>query len=182
MSMGTSGWEGEVGEGWVGVEAQDGLGEGELPGYEQHEHDLHDTQLHEREPEHEAEGERDEYDGDAYGYEEEEDDGGFSDVLADAILKRPESMRVRSRKSRDKDKERPPAPAEFTFPSISDFGNVHAGVAGGYLDWEREQGVGGAILAQVQGEGAEEALLLADPNPTPRASDNPEAVASGHES
>ncbi|KAJ7085778.1 hypothetical protein B0H15DRAFT_950900 [Mycena belliarum] len=91
------GWEGEMAEGWVGVEVQDAGHEGDAE------------------------------DGEDDGYEEE--DGGFS-ALADAILKRPESIRVRSkRRDKDKDKDRGAvlecAPTEFTFPSISDFGNVH---------------------------------------------------------
>ncbi|KAJ7709921.1 hypothetical protein B0H17DRAFT_1324735 [Mycena rosella] len=76
-------WEGEMAEGWVGVDVQDA-------GHE----------------------------GDAEDGDEDEEDGGFSEALADAILKRPESIRVRSKK-RDKG-----GATEFTFPSISDFGNV----------------------------------------------------------
>ncbi|KAF8212219.1 hypothetical protein K438DRAFT_1806179 [Mycena galopus ATCC 62051] len=90
-------WEGEVGEGWVGVEHETGE-RPEYDGLEQYDHE-HD---------HDREGEGD-YDGDGYENEEGygyEDDGGFSDVLADAILKRPESMRVRSR-PKQRDRERP---------------------------------------------------------------------------
>ncbi|KAJ7632884.1 hypothetical protein FB45DRAFT_1003131 [Roridomyces roridus] len=57
--------------------------------------------------------------------EEEDDDGtfGVSGVLADAILKRPESIRVRSRKGRRKDvSESETEVTEFTFPSLTDFG------------------------------------------------------------
>lgn len=46
-----------------------------------------------------------------------EGDDDFNDVLADAILKRPESIRVRAREERQE--------TVFTFPSISSgFGNV----------------------------------------------------------
>ena len=54
------------------------------------------------------------------------DDGGLndvSDILADAILKRPESIRARSTNHSNV-----PEQAEFTFPSISNLGNVSGSV------------------------------------------------------
>ena len=90
------------------------------------------------------------------GAEEEEgeegcSEGGFNELLADAILKRPESIRVRSFPKRDRlaelgglESEKGSSPtkdehdatvvveqeemermAEFTFPSLSGLGNVH---------------------------------------------------------
>ncbi|CAK5265099.1 unnamed protein product [Mycena citricolor] len=47
----------------------------------------------------------------------EEEDSGFSEMLADAILKRPESIRMPLKKRKSKE-----IPTEFTFPSISDLG------------------------------------------------------------
>jgi len=46
------------------------------------------------------------------------EESDFSHILADAILKRPESIRVRARPRPEKRE------TEFTFPSISSFGNV----------------------------------------------------------
>ncbi|KAJ6597217.1 hypothetical protein DFH09DRAFT_1304965 [Mycena vulgaris] len=112
-------WDGEMAEGWVGIEAQDAGHEGDA-----------------------EDGEDDEY---------EEEDGGFSEALADAILKRPESIRVRSKKGgRDRDKA---GTTEFTFPSISDFGNVHS--SGGYKERHAEP-----LVAEQDGEEP----ALGDPN------------------
>ncbi|KAJ7156999.1 hypothetical protein C8R43DRAFT_411694 [Mycena crocata] len=138
LGMAGGAWEGEMGEGWVGVEAQD----------EEHEGDAEDDD----------EGE--------YG----EDDGGFSEVLADAILKRPESIRMRSKKGRDRDKG---ATTEFTFPSISDFGNVHG--TGGY----KERNVEPVVAEQEQEHEKEDepqAAALGDPN------DGSESAVHVHES
>ncbi|KAF8154700.1 hypothetical protein B0H34DRAFT_717529 [Crassisporium funariophilum] len=113
---GRSAWE-DSGDGWVGV----GIGEGD-----------------------EGAGEGDEAEND----HEEDDEGGFNEILADAILKRPSSIRTRSssKKARldsekergtdseeatDQEREKDAQVAEveqlteFTFPSLSDLGNVH---------------------------------------------------------
>jgi len=66
--------------------------------------------------------EEDTYDDDHEEGEEEE--SGFSEVLADAILKRPGSIRALSRRKRERENVQL---VEFTFPSISDFGNVRRG-------------------------------------------------------
>ncbi|KAG6902443.1 hypothetical protein C0995_016622 [Termitomyces sp. Mi166 len=62
---------------------------------------------------------------------EGEDEEGLNEVLADAILKRPGSIRGLSRlgkvkggAEKEKEKERESPLEEFRFPSISDFGNV----------------------------------------------------------
>jgi anthranilate synthase/indole-3-glycerol phosphate synthase/phosphoribosylanthranilate isomerase len=154
-------WEGEVGEGWVGVEHETGE-RPEYDGLEQYDHE-HD---------HDREGEGD-YDGDGYENEEGygyEDDGGFNDVLADAILKRPESMRVRSR-PKQRDRERPAVPAEFTFPSLSDFGPGVQQGGGGYKQ-RRDGSVGVQQEEADAGAGIEEMPVLplalenlADPTP-----------------
>ncbi|KAF7334248.1 hypothetical protein MSAN_02386200 [Mycena sanguinolenta] len=101
----------DVVEGWVGIEHEHELGE--MPEY------AYDGREHYQAEEGEYGGEGYDANGDGHGYgyeygEGDEDDTGFSDVLADAILKRPESMR--------REKEREEAPTEFTFPSLSDFG------------------------------------------------------------
>ncbi|KAJ7510165.1 hypothetical protein B0H11DRAFT_2183825 [Mycena galericulata] len=135
----SAGWD----EGWVGVEALDGEAIDEAG---------------EDAPHDDAEEE----DGSGY-YDDEEEDGGFgvSGALADAILKRPESIRVRSRKGRERDKERARAQAqattEFTFPSLSDFavGNVNGG-GGVYRDWEQNGDVG--AVQPGLGMGAEQGL------------------------
>jgi hypothetical protein len=64
---------------------------------------------------------------------DDDGDGGFSEVLADAILKRPNSIRgLSSRRAKDKDRDRDRENreavqhVEFTFPSISDLGNPAA--------------------------------------------------------
>ena len=68
--------------------------------------------------------EEDTYDDD---HEEgDEEDSGFSEVLADAILKRPGSIRALSRRKKEGGRENVQH-VEFTFPSISDFGNVRRG-------------------------------------------------------
>lgn len=58
--------------------------------------------------------------------DDDEDDGGFSEVLADAILKRPGSIRMASKKGklREQDRSQLERTTEFTFPSLSDLGNV----------------------------------------------------------
>ncbi|KAJ6469524.1 hypothetical protein C8R45DRAFT_937914 [Mycena sanguinolenta] len=93
----------DVGEGWVGVE-----------------HELLLREVLEREQYAPDDAEH----GYGYGYGDgdgDEDEDGVSDALADAILKRPESIRVRSRpKLREPEKEE--VATEFTFPSLSDFG------------------------------------------------------------
>ncbi|KAJ7595952.1 hypothetical protein C8J56DRAFT_1022396 [Mycena floridula] len=57
-----------------------------------------------------------------------DDDGGctgYSDLLADAIFKRPESIRVSSSSRRKRQSEQPSEEqVEFTFPSLSELGNV----------------------------------------------------------
>lgn len=62
------------------------------------------------------------------GDEDDEDDEDFNGILVDAILKRPGSIRVGSRKGRKKEKEREEREKqnqmEFSYPSISDFGNI----------------------------------------------------------
>jgi len=155
-----------VGEGWVGVEHEHdghhGEGASELPEYdaERYEHDRHEHE------EDDGGYEGDEYGQHDYGYGYE-DDGGFSDVLADAILKRPESIRVRSRpKQREREPDRDKPPTEFTFPSLTDFGpGVHQS-GGGYADKQQEEegSVGaGAVQPEAIGAGAEESL--AEPVP-----------------
>ncbi|KAF5381653.1 hypothetical protein D9615_005475 [Tricholomella constricta] len=56
----------------------------------------------------------------------DDEEGSVSEVLADAILKRPGSIRGLSKKGKFKEKEREKEVqhTEFTFPSLSDFGNV----------------------------------------------------------
>ncbi|KAK7037981.1 hypothetical protein R3P38DRAFT_2903752 [Favolaschia claudopus] len=119
--------EGDMSDSWVGVEHEH---DGEPPLYES-------EYGHERQDPEEDDGEYGSYE---YGYHYEEDDGGLSDVLADAIFKRPESIGVRSRPKTQREKERlreadtPPPPTEFTFPSLTDFGpGVHL-VGAGYLE------------------------------------------------
>ena len=89
--------------------------------------------------------------GDEEGEEEGFGEGGFNELLADAILKRPGSIRVRSISKKDRladfggvESEKGSSPTknkqdatvvveqeeveqmtEFTFPSLSDLGNVH---------------------------------------------------------
>ena len=85
------------------------------------------------------------YEDEEPGRENEEDDeGGFNEILADAILKRPDSIGVRSGKknkqvlledekmNKDKELENNILDAvepltEFKFPSLSDLGNVYDG-------------------------------------------------------
>ncbi|KAJ7438506.1 hypothetical protein FB451DRAFT_1416204 [Mycena latifolia] len=119
-------WEGEMAEGWVGIEAQDAGHEGDA-----------------------EDGDEDEY---------EDEDGGFSEALADAILKRPESIRVRSKKGRDRDRDKGGA-TEFTFPSISDFGNVHA--SGMYKERHASP-----VVAEQEGDD-EPAPAFGDPHDAP---------------
>ncbi|KAJ6584278.1 hypothetical protein B0H10DRAFT_869213 [Mycena sp. CBHHK59/15] len=88
---------------------------------------------------------------DGAGYEDE----GFSEVLADAILKRPESIRVRSKKGRERDRDRDQPPAEFTFPSISDFGNVS--VNGAYRHVRSEPPAAAASPERAEAEAEAEA-------------------------
>ncbi|KAJ7905819.1 hypothetical protein B0H14DRAFT_2554254 [Mycena olivaceomarginata] len=172
IGTGKVGWEGEMGEGWVGVDHEHD-GTGELPEYDGPEQDEHDRQ--------EGEYDGDGYEGDesydyGYGYE---DDEGFSDVLADAILKRPESIRVRSRpKQRERDGDQPPT--EFTFPSLSDFGpGVHQG-GGGYLDQRRDGNVGDVAVVQAEevdvSAGTKEGPVL--PAPLENANLNPNGDSS----
>ena len=80
--------------------------------------------------------------------DDDEDEGGFNEILADAIFKRPDSIGVRSgkktkllekemgeEKSRDREVEQleddildaDEPLTEFKFPSLSDFGNVYYG-------------------------------------------------------
>ena len=60
--------------------------------------------------------------------DDDDDEGSVSEVLADAILKRPGSIRgLSSKKGKGKEKEPFPEHTEFTFPSLSDFGNVIRG-------------------------------------------------------
>lgn len=54
--------------------------------------------------------------------DEYDDDDGLSEALADAILKRPGSIRVKSKKGKADGTERL---AELMFPSLSNFGNVY---------------------------------------------------------
>lgn len=55
--------------------------------------------------------------------DEDEEEDGFSEALADAILKRPGSIRgLSAKKGKSKENIRH---TEFTFPSLSDFGNVN---------------------------------------------------------
>ena len=95
---------------------------------------------HEDEGIHESEVQEESGDGD-------EDEGGFNEILADAILKRPDSIGVRSGKKskqillekemeegKDKDREQEhnvldvvEPLTEFKFPSLSDLGNVYYG-------------------------------------------------------
>ncbi|PPQ87015.1 hypothetical protein CVT26_005696 [Gymnopilus dilepis] len=99
-------------------------------------------------------------DGDDEGYSEEEEE--FNEVLADAIFKRPASLGVRSSSSRraktrgrlpdtftspstetdpshhslpehDREGEKPDQLTEFTFPSLSDLGNVGYKYRGGLV-------------------------------------------------
>ena len=90
----------------------------------------------------------DEEQGGENGDCDKDDEGGFNEVLADAILKRPDSIGVRSGKKNkqafleeqklNKDRELEQLEdnildaveplAEFKFPSLSDFGNVYDGV------------------------------------------------------
>jgi anthranilate synthase/indole-3-glycerol phosphate synthase/phosphoribosylanthranilate isomerase len=60
--------------------------------------------------------------------DDDDEEGGFNGVLADAILKRPGSIRALSSK-KGKLKETAPIVehAEFTFPSLSELGNVSRG-------------------------------------------------------
>ncbi|KAF8066791.1 hypothetical protein FPV67DRAFT_1449933 [Lyophyllum atratum] len=62
---------------------------------------------------------------DENSYDDEDDDEGrVSEVLVDAILKRPGSIRGLSKKGKFKEKDEVQH-TEFTFPSLSDFGNVN---------------------------------------------------------
>jgi len=92
--------ESESGEGWIGIGEDDGG----------------DT------------GESNIGEGDTDG---DDDGGGFSGVLADAILKRPGSIRGLSSKKgkfKEKDQEKEALEhTEFTFPSLSELGNVNRG-------------------------------------------------------
>ncbi|KAJ7720564.1 hypothetical protein DFH07DRAFT_946996 [Mycena maculata] len=98
-----------------------------------------------------AEDAYDEHEDDGCGYDGEYEYGadGVSGALADAILKRPESIRV-PRRNLKRDPERvaivkgEEGEREFTFPSLSGFG---VGIAGG--------GKGGTV-AQEQKQGEEE--------------------------
>lgn len=119
-------WE-DVGDGWVGVGGPEGGHAVEEP--------VEGEQAVAREG---AEGE----DDDEYG------EGGFNAILADAILKRPASIRVRSSSRREKlnmeketdktqdegqgqdsvptiEKTESEQLTEFTFPSLSNLGNVN---------------------------------------------------------
>ncbi|KAJ7775179.1 hypothetical protein B0H16DRAFT_1684762 [Mycena metata] len=153
LGMGGGTWEGDEGEGWVGIEAQD----------EEHEHV----------GEH---GEDEPYEDDLY-----EEDSGFSDVLADAILKRPESIRVRSRRSTRRDSVKDKPPQEFTYPSISDFGNVHGSGAwgGGPVTVATVVVPEPEIEAEVE---AEEAVVpAAEGQPKPESLGDPNEDGSGSE-
>jgi hypothetical protein len=60
--------------------------------------------------------------------EDSDDEGSVSEVLADAILKRPGSIKgLSSKRGKPKEKEPFVEQAEFTFPSLSDLGNVNRG-------------------------------------------------------
>ncbi|GLB41055.1 hypothetical protein LshimejAT787_0902700 [Lyophyllum shimeji] len=69
-------------------------------------------------------------DGKEANSDEDDEEGIVNEALADAILKRPASIRGLSRKAKVKDrggereKEKEVQHTEFTFPSLSDFGNV----------------------------------------------------------
>lgn len=55
-----------------------------------------------------------------------DDEGGVSEVLADAILKRPGTIKgLSSKKVKSKESELFVEHTEFTFPSLSDLGNVN---------------------------------------------------------
>lgn len=59
---------------------------------------------------------------------DDDDEGSVSEVLADAILKRPGSIRgLSSKKGKGKEKEPFVEHTEFTFPSLSELGNVNRG-------------------------------------------------------
>lgn len=95
-----------------------------------------------------GEDEQEEGVGDDEGGDQEEsdddDDCGFSEALADAILKRPGSIRVGSKKKKNTIEKQAEVEkhTEFTFPSLSDFGIV-------YNDRQRSRGGGDpAVVAE----------------------------------
>jgi hypothetical protein len=83
--------------------------------------------------------------------EESDDEGSFSEVLADAILKRPDSIKGLSK--RGKDKEPFVEQTEFTFPSLSDLGNVNRysrSVETSPSDGEDAKGVNGVAPTMIE--------------------------------
>ena len=99
---------------------------------------------------------------DAYDDEgqEEEEESGFSEVLADAILKRPGSIRVLSRRTKERERERENVEhVEFTFPSISDFGNVRR--ANGVVEAGKGEGSDPVVMG-------DRAMTMASSEDTPK--------------
>jgi anthranilate synthase/indole-3-glycerol phosphate synthase/phosphoribosylanthranilate isomerase len=102
-----------------------------------------------------------EADREADDYEEEE--SGFSEVLADAILKRPESIKVRSKKARERDKVlEEEQPTEFTFPSLTDFGTGMKGYGERNVHGEPEPAVPNLELGEPEAQ-VEESMLDTEP-------------------
>lgn len=75
------------------------------------------------------EGEQGELNEDEQEADGEDEGDDFNEVLADAILKRPGSIRVRSKQGKVKERDVESADGEqtteFTFPSLSELGNVN---------------------------------------------------------
>ncbi|KAG5642260.1 hypothetical protein DXG03_003337 [Asterophora parasitica] len=101
----------------------------------------------------------DEDDGGESYSDADDDDESVSEVLADAILKRPGSIRGFSKKGKFKEKE---LHTEFTFPSLSDFGKGLYGV-GVHVPAEETQTQGderdSAALGNGEGASTEELLV-----------------------
>ncbi|KAJ6502230.1 hypothetical protein C8R45DRAFT_612956 [Mycena sanguinolenta] len=142
----------EMGDSWVGVE-----------------HEAAEVVENEEAP---KQSDYQEEEGECNGYK---DDETLSDVLADAIFKRPESIRVRSRQKQSL------PPAEFTFPSLSDFG-PGSQQGGEHMEKHpRDGGVGDSDAGAVQQEvdaGANEDRILQVPvensDATSNSNDNSE--------
>jgi len=100
-------WEGADNDGWIGMGEED---------------KDKDKQAPEGGATIDEEGGRGEHDDDG----DEDDD--FNELLADAILKRPGSIRVRKKAREGKERASPveneEQHTEFTFPSLSELGNV----------------------------------------------------------
>ena len=103
-----------------------------------------------------------------------DEDDDFNELLADAILKRPGSIRVRKKggnaregKERASPVENEEQHTEFTFPSLSELGNVSRAKRGSVESVPAENNVAAAAVTH---EGCTPAILVEEMTGSPEAS------------